>query len=318
MGAASATPTCITECSAATWEVGCEEGCLRPTETTPVITYQVNRPASGHVRIHDEQKEYDVQTSTADFFGRLLTDKEDLLPKILSSPGSLLFRRAPFEVVLKLGRENILGLLVTPDVDPGFLVIDDIFVPSVASEWNCTHEESLHLRVGDTITSVNGVTGDSQEMLSQMRLLPQGAEVRLVIKDAPPASKIRASKPPTAPHMQWNLNAGEAWIPVAKTGYACGFASRGEHAPPIRHAPPDARHSPQVSMTMPVIPDAKEQDLEADASSSRCGLLGRVRETLSAPAAVVTQDASQSPASAAPADSRSGLPHFVAPIRLQY
>lgn len=246
-----------------------------------------------------------MQSSTADFFGRLLTDKKDagLQPRVFSSPASQSFRRAPFEVVFKLGRGNVLGLVVTPDIDPRFLVIDDIFVPSVVSDWNSTHEESLHLRLGDTIASVNGVTGNSRDMLAQMRLLPQGADVRLVIQDAPAAFKSTASTPAKAaklqpPKVQRNVSAGEAWIPVTQCGYNCVDAPRGEHAPDTQYALPDE---------CGCSPDALRPGCAKVAPA--CGLVERVRETLSAPAAGASQ---------APVDSRFGLSHFVAPVRVQH
>lgn len=159
-------------------DANCEDRCVHNNEN-PVITYQVASRAHGQVKLQDDMYEYDTQSHSADFFGRLLTKKD--VPPALSE-------RKPFEVRLTRGEQNVLGLIVTPDVDPGFLVIDDIFKPSVASEWNDTHDESLRLRVGDTITSVNGVTSNSQEMLSTIRSTPTTAEVRLIIEDAPSAA----------------------------------------------------------------------------------------------------------------------------------
>merc|ERR1719454_1194430 len=68
-------------------------------------------------------------------------------------------RRKPFEVELHRKGEHwrTLGLLVSPDDDPRYLIVDDIWEPSLISVWNANAKnENMKVRLGDVITAVDG------------------------------------------------------------------------------------------------------------------------------------------------------------------
>merc|ERR1719330_731401 len=79
-------------------------------------------------------------------------------------------RRPPFEVELIRTGENwrTLGLLVSPDDDPRYLIVDDIWSPSLVSEWNSEHPEAL-IEPGDIITAVDGVACGGDDMLQKIQ-----------------------------------------------------------------------------------------------------------------------------------------------------
>merc|ERR1719506_2581239 len=61
--------------------------------------------------------------------------------------------RPPFEVVVTRSGKHwkTLGVLVSPDDDPRYLFVDDIWEPSLISEWNASQPEERRVRSGDTI-----------------------------------------------------------------------------------------------------------------------------------------------------------------------
>mmetsp|Transcript_34411 Transcript_34411/g.97762 ORF Transcript_34411/g.97762 Transcript_34411/m.97762 type:complete len:164 (-) Transcript_34411:111-602(-) len=74
-----------------------------------------------------------------------------------------------------------LGLLVSPDPDPRYLVVDDVWEPSLVSEWNDRHPQVLHIKAGDVIASVNGGGRNGEEMLSMIQASGQGDSLLLRI-----------------------------------------------------------------------------------------------------------------------------------------
>merc|ERR1719461_2062574 len=77
-------------------------------------------------------------------------------------------RHYPLEVKLvRTGAHwRTLGLLVSPDDDPRYLIVDDIWEPSMISEWNAKQTEEKRVVAGDMITSVNGSDCSGKEMLA--------------------------------------------------------------------------------------------------------------------------------------------------------
>eukprot|EP00929_Paragymnodinium_shiwhaense_P120620 TRINITY_DN925_c0_g1_i1.p1 TRINITY_DN925_c0_g1~~TRINITY_DN925_c0_g1_i1.p1 ORF type:complete len:185 (-),score=31.47 TRINITY_DN925_c0_g1_i1:421-975(-) len=95
------------------------------------------------------------------------------------SPG----KRKPFLVELSRTGQNwkTLGLLVSPDDDPRYLVVDDIWEPSLIADWNTSHSESMRVKPGDVITSVNESSCSGEGMLAKIQALGKGASLRLKI-----------------------------------------------------------------------------------------------------------------------------------------
>jgi len=93
-------------------------------------------------------------------------------------------RRPAFDVVLERSGKHwrTLGLLVSPDDDPRYLIIDDIWEPSLISEWNASHGEDQKVRAGDLIVSVNNSTCNGEEMLSKIQALGKGASIQLRVE----------------------------------------------------------------------------------------------------------------------------------------
>mmetsp|Transcript_71235 Transcript_71235/g.154817 ORF Transcript_71235/g.154817 Transcript_71235/m.154817 type:complete len:146 (-) Transcript_71235:104-541(-) len=91
--------------------------------------------------------------------------------------------RVPFEVVLvRTGPLwQSLGLYVSPDDDPTVLSVDNVYGPSLISEWNAAHEPNLNVRVGDVIETVNGITGGAQ-MLHAIQALGHGSTAKLMVR----------------------------------------------------------------------------------------------------------------------------------------
>ena len=112
-------------------------------------------------------------------------------PKILAPPGvryrSRRRRQNPIEVAIVRQGMNwrSLGLLVSPDDNPQYLVIDDVRGPSLVTEWNSsvTHHEALQVHPGDQILAVNGVSGNWEEMLNviQVKAAKLGDVLRLTV-----------------------------------------------------------------------------------------------------------------------------------------
>mmetsp|Transcript_145947 Transcript_145947/g.254655 ORF Transcript_145947/g.254655 Transcript_145947/m.254655 type:complete len:158 (-) Transcript_145947:122-595(-) len=93
-------------------------------------------------------------------------------------------RRVPFQVELsRTGKHwRTLGLLVSPDDDPRYLIVDDIWEPSLISEWNGANPEEKRVRAGDIITAVNNSTCSGEEMLSKIQALGKGASITLSVE----------------------------------------------------------------------------------------------------------------------------------------
>merc|ERR1719207_293799 len=93
-------------------------------------------------------------------------------------------RRPAFDVVLERSGKHwrTLGLLVSPDDDPKYLIIDDIWEPSLISEWNAAHGEDQKVRAGDIIISVNDSQCSGEEMLSKIQALGKGASIVLRVE----------------------------------------------------------------------------------------------------------------------------------------
>eukprot|EP00747_Dinoflagellata_sp_TGD_P107531 gnl/TRDRNA2_/TRDRNA2_170155_c0_seq3.p2 gnl/TRDRNA2_/TRDRNA2_170155_c0~~gnl/TRDRNA2_/TRDRNA2_170155_c0_seq3.p2 ORF type:complete len:189 (+),score=36.52 gnl/TRDRNA2_/TRDRNA2_170155_c0_seq3:78-569(+) len=101
-------------------------------------------------------------------------------PNAARRPG----RRPPFEVELVRTGEHwrTLGLIVSPDDDPRYLIVDEVKGPSLVAEWNATHPEAVRVVAGDIISSVNGGSCSGEEMLSQIQQLGKGATVKLRVE----------------------------------------------------------------------------------------------------------------------------------------
>jgi len=88
-------------------------------------------------------------------------------------------------VVVRAGKHwKTLGVLVSPDDDPRYLMVDDIWEPSLVSEWNAAQPEDKRVKSGDTITGVNGSSCNGEQMLSKIQAIGQGQEIRLSVRSA--------------------------------------------------------------------------------------------------------------------------------------
>lgn len=96
-------------------------------------------------------------------------------------------RRSPFEVEIERIGPNwrTLGLLVSPDDDVRFLVVDEIWEPSLISEWNHAHHEDMQVRPKDIIVSINGSNCNGEEMLTRIQALGKGSKLKLSIRRLP-------------------------------------------------------------------------------------------------------------------------------------
>mmetsp|Transcript_77245 Transcript_77245/g.218445 ORF Transcript_77245/g.218445 Transcript_77245/m.218445 type:complete len:363 (+) Transcript_77245:57-1145(+) len=99
-------------------------------------------------------------------------------------PGGAPGRKAPFTVRLVRSGENwmTVGLLVSPDDDPQFLVVDDIREPSLIADWNQQHDEPERLQPGDRIVSVNGSKCSGEDMLEKIQSTGKDAVLFLSIE----------------------------------------------------------------------------------------------------------------------------------------
>jgi len=93
-------------------------------------------------------------------------------------------QRPPFDVELERTGPHwrTLGLLVSPDDDIRYLVVDDIWEPSLISQWNKEHDEDKQVKPQDIITSINGSTCNGEEMLAKIQALGKGSKLRISIK----------------------------------------------------------------------------------------------------------------------------------------
>mmetsp|Transcript_72702 Transcript_72702/g.115088 ORF Transcript_72702/g.115088 Transcript_72702/m.115088 type:complete len:148 (+) Transcript_72702:48-491(+) len=76
--------------------------------------------------------------------------------------------------------DNI-GLTVSPDDDPAILTVDDVEVPSLVSEWNEEHDWDEQVSIGDSITDVNGTSGDALRMYEAIQACGKGSTINFRI-----------------------------------------------------------------------------------------------------------------------------------------
>mmetsp|Transcript_18241 Transcript_18241/g.33057 ORF Transcript_18241/g.33057 Transcript_18241/m.33057 type:complete len:187 (+) Transcript_18241:109-669(+) len=123
---------------------------------------QASSPAVGG--LHDEKTAYKV----------IIEDMQQ------ESNGA---RRPPFEVLLeRAGRARPLGLLVSADDHPHFLMVDDIRPDSMVDDWNNRCLLTHKVGPGDRITSVNGSRCGAEQMLEILQMLGKDEDVRLRIE----------------------------------------------------------------------------------------------------------------------------------------
>merc|ERR1719293_543774 len=94
-------------------------------------------------------------------------------------------RREPFEVTLvRQGQQwRTLGLVVSPDDDPKYLVVDDIWEPSLVGDYNKLQRiKNLMIRPKDLIASVNGSNCVGEGMLNLIQSTSRGACLKLLVK----------------------------------------------------------------------------------------------------------------------------------------
>eukprot|EP00444_Apocalathium_aciculiferum_P028373 CAMPEP_0183431018 /NCGR_PEP_ID=MMETSP0370-20130417/54536_1 /TAXON_ID=268820 /ORGANISM="Peridinium aciculiferum, Strain PAER-2" /LENGTH=150 /DNA_ID=CAMNT_0025616577 /DNA_START=70 /DNA_END=522 /DNA_ORIENTATION=- len=76
-----------------------------------------------------------------------------------------------------------LGLLVSPDDNPEYLIVDDIWEPSLVSEWNVANESTgLEIKPGDIIMSVNGDSNSGEDMLAKIQASGKGSTLKLCLQ----------------------------------------------------------------------------------------------------------------------------------------
>eukprot|EP00930_Biecheleria_cincta_P005790 TRINITY_DN106749_c0_g1_i1.p1 TRINITY_DN106749_c0_g1~~TRINITY_DN106749_c0_g1_i1.p1 ORF type:complete len:184 (+),score=29.36 TRINITY_DN106749_c0_g1_i1:32-583(+) len=104
----------------------------------------------------------------------------------LGKHGNSQLRPAPIRVsLMRQGAHwRTLGLLVSPDDDPQHLVVDDIWGPSLVTEWNAQVPEEQRIHIGDQIIAVNNVSGIGEEMLHaiQVQASAPGSRLDLLIR----------------------------------------------------------------------------------------------------------------------------------------
>mmetsp|Transcript_149370 Transcript_149370/g.263679 ORF Transcript_149370/g.263679 Transcript_149370/m.263679 type:complete len:194 (-) Transcript_149370:138-719(-) len=95
--------------------------------------------------------------------------------------------RMPIEIELARTGNNwrTFGFIATPDDDPRFLVIDEIWEPSLVSEYNARSSYERRVNAGDLIIAVNGSMQHSKEMLKTIMNTERGCSVRLRILHIP-------------------------------------------------------------------------------------------------------------------------------------
>eukprot|EP00439_Symbiodinium_sp_Y106_P060472 s422_g8.t4 len=99
-------------------------------------------------------------------------------------------------------RSSTLGLLVSPDDNPQYLVVDDVRGPSLISEWNAAQPEELRIHQGDQILAVNGVAGWWEEMLRTIQVQaskPGDLRLRVSQLDHPFADSACDAEPSSIP-----------------------------------------------------------------------------------------------------------------------
>mmetsp|Transcript_70518 Transcript_70518/g.181743 ORF Transcript_70518/g.181743 Transcript_70518/m.181743 type:complete len:161 (+) Transcript_70518:81-563(+) len=89
----------------------------------------------------------------------------------------------PFDInLVRVGDHwRTLGLLVSPDDDPRYLIVDDIWEPSLVSQWNQTNSEDKRVHTGDIILSVNRNVCGGERMLAEIQASGKGSTLHLSI-----------------------------------------------------------------------------------------------------------------------------------------
>mmetsp|Transcript_74051 Transcript_74051/g.214508 ORF Transcript_74051/g.214508 Transcript_74051/m.214508 type:complete len:172 (+) Transcript_74051:153-668(+) len=102
-------------------------------------------------------------------------------PVVSQGAGVSTGSREPFDVELvRVGEHwRTLGLLVSPDDDPRFLIVDDIWEPSLVSQWNEQQPEAYQIKPGHIIQAVNGVSAGGEDMLARIQASGRGSILRL-------------------------------------------------------------------------------------------------------------------------------------------
>jgi len=105
----------------------------------------------------------------------------------VDSAGSSSSRRPPFDVeIWRQGKHwRTLGLICSGGSDGGLrqnLVVEDIWHPSLISEWNAAHDGEAQIRVGDVITAVNGAEGTGKELFAAIQAVGEGLAIRLRVE----------------------------------------------------------------------------------------------------------------------------------------
>eukprot|EP00928_Gymnodinium_smaydae_P021198 TRINITY_DN18250_c0_g4_i1.p1 TRINITY_DN18250_c0_g4~~TRINITY_DN18250_c0_g4_i1.p1 ORF type:complete len:177 (-),score=29.30 TRINITY_DN18250_c0_g4_i1:217-708(-) len=81
-----------------------------------------------------------------------------------------------------------LGLVVSPDDNPEYLMIDDFWEPSLMGEWNLQAPEAERVRPGYVISAVDDISGSAENMLDKIQAHGKGSTMKLwvmpVKKDA--------------------------------------------------------------------------------------------------------------------------------------
>jgi len=129
---------------------------------------------------------------------------DDLQEKVPLSPDTVKANkgRRPFQVVLsRMGSHwNNIGLVLSPDDSPTYLTIDDMWEPSLLSEWNAKQDKLKQVRIGDMIQAVNGVSTMADQMLLRIQSTRKGEELKLLIEPGPESfDGIPVERDPVAP-----------------------------------------------------------------------------------------------------------------------
>mmetsp|Transcript_46663 Transcript_46663/g.87019 ORF Transcript_46663/g.87019 Transcript_46663/m.87019 type:complete len:301 (+) Transcript_46663:150-1052(+) len=86
--------------------------------------------------------------------------------------------------VKKTGRKGeSLGMIVSPDEDPRYLFVDDVWAPSLIGDWNSQQSsEDTKVQKGDLIAAVNNSYVQASEMLNVLQRLGDKATIKLTIE----------------------------------------------------------------------------------------------------------------------------------------
>mmetsp|Transcript_26791 Transcript_26791/g.46473 ORF Transcript_26791/g.46473 Transcript_26791/m.46473 type:complete len:219 (-) Transcript_26791:54-710(-) len=93
-------------------------------------------------------------------------------------------RRQPFDMeIVREGKYwRTLGLIVSGTDNPRHLVVEDIWSPSLVSEWNEKRPKDSQVQIGDIIVEANGESADNRSMLQAIQGLGKGSVVKLRIE----------------------------------------------------------------------------------------------------------------------------------------